>query len=247
MVGLSQVDVDIAMGRGMGTYQKVESGSLRPSPEYLLQLARTLRLTESEYVQAHLDLFGTEPGQCLDPGAGLGIPDAWKRAVDGQREMAYVNDRCWNVRYYNEAFAEWFAAGRPPENLARWFLLSDEARDELLVDWDTEWGPLLVPQFRVAFARLPHDPVLQAIHHDVLRDPRVRPLYERGDRAYLHPDGDRRPARHRRHGRGWLTMVAAQPFSSPGARAMVLLFDPADRHTGPFCGNGHLGQRPAER
>ncbi|MFD7233581.1 XRE family transcriptional regulator [Streptomyces sp. NPDC059881] len=224
--GLTQTDVDFLMDRGVGTYQKVESGALRPSQEYVLELARVLRFEDSEYVYAHLELFGTEPVQPLNPDAGLMVPPSWQRALAGQREMAYVNDRRYDLRLHNEAFADMFPSGALPANTMEWMLLSDEARDFCLEDWDTEWGPRVIPQFRAALAAHPDDPVLNRIHDRVLKDKRARSLYERGEDVYIHPDGDTRPLHHAKLGRGFATMIAAQPLSSPGARYMTILFDP---------------------
>ncbi|MGW7362952.1 MmyB family transcriptional regulator [Streptomyces sp. NPDC054841] len=214
------------MARGVGTYQKVESRTLRPSSEYVLELARVLRFGDNEYNYAHLAFLGTEPVLPLNPDAGLTVPPAWQRALEGQREMAYVNDRRYDLHLYNAAFAEMFPSGEPPSNTMEWMLLSDEARDFCLEDWDTEWGPRVIPQFRAALAAHSDDPVLNGIHERILKDKRVRRLYERGEDAYIHPDGDRRPLHHARRGRGFATMIAAQPLSSPGARSMTILFDP---------------------
>lgn len=223
--GLTQTDVDYIMQKGVGTFGKVESRRLVPSPEYLLELARVLRFKDSEYIYVHLELFGTEPALPLNPDAGLTIPHSWQRALNSQSEMAYVNDRRYDLRLYNQAFAEMFPSGEPPCNTMEWMILSDEARDFCLVDWDTEWGPRVIPQFRAAFAAHPEDPVLNRIYERILKDQRALRLYEQGEKAYIHPDGDRRPLHHAKRGMGFATMIAAAPLSSPGARHMVVLFD----------------------
>ncbi|KOT62940.1 MULTISPECIES: MmyB family transcriptional regulator [Streptomyces] len=221
--GVTQTEIDIAMNSGIGVYQKVESGALRPSPGYLLQLARTMRFKESEYVQAHVHLYGTEPKEELFPDSGTVIPAAWEYAVHGQLHMSYAHDRSWRVRFHNAPFRTMFPSGQPPANMAEWFLLSDEARD-VLMDYDRSWGPYLMPQFRLALSRWKHDPELCRIYELILDDKRALRLWDRGETTYMHPDGDRRPMNHGTWGEGEVILLAGQPLSSPGARQLIVPF-----------------------
>ncbi|MFF1478083.1 XRE family transcriptional regulator [Streptomyces sp. NPDC058301] len=225
--GLTQTEVDLLMNRAIGTYQKVESGALRPTSSYLLELARVLQFTDSEYIYAHLEYFGTEPSQPLRPDADLDVPSSWQRVLDGQREMSYVIDFRYDLRLYNSAFAAMFPRGEPPANTTAWMLLDDDARDLCLTDWETAWAPLVISSFRASLAAHPDDPVLKGIHERILNDPRVRPLYEMSDRAKIHPDGDRRPLRHAVLGQGYVTMIVAHLASLTSARHMTILFDPS--------------------
>jgi transcriptional regulator with XRE-family HTH domain len=228
-MGLTQTEVDVLMGSAPGHYQKIEAGHIRPTSEYLLELARLLHYTDSEYIYVHLVLYGAPPADSLRPDAEQRFPPGWQRAVDGQQAMAYVNDRSFNLRHYNAAFSEMFPTGEPPANTMRWMLLAEEARDFCLVDWDTQWGPWVVPQFRAALAAHPDDPTLKAIHEEALADKRTLHLLENPDEvAHIHPDGDCRPLRHALKGFGFATMIAAQPFSVQGSRYMTVLFDPAE-------------------
>ncbi|MFJ5817274.1 helix-turn-helix domain-containing protein [Streptomyces sp. NPDC093108] len=224
VTGLRQEDVALLTGRSVVTYARIESGVSKPTADYLRKLAKLLGFKESEYVLASLELFGTEPPP-LDPQAGLRVLPAWERAVNGQSEMAYVNDRCFNLAYFNSAFVSMFPSGRPPKNIMEWMCLSDEARDGVLLDWDSEWAPRVLPQFRAALAAHPRDAELNALKKRILADGRARPFFEYGDNTYIHPDGDRRPLLHPERGSGWATIVAAGPLSSPGARYTTILFD----------------------
>ncbi|MFE4829848.1 XRE family transcriptional regulator [Streptomyces sp. NPDC056672] len=227
VTGLLQTDVDLIMKKPVGTYGRLESGRLRPTAEYLVEVARQLRLDNDQYTYVHLELFQTEPVLPLDPDAGLCVPPDYQRALDGQQHMAYITDRRYDVRMYNAAFTEMFLDGKVPGNTMRWMLLSEEARDHTLSRWDVEWGPRVMPQFRAALAAHPEDPVHNRLLGDILEDRRARRIYDRMEDAYIHPDGDRRPLHHATLGPGWVTMIAEQPLSSPGARHMTLLFDPS--------------------
>ncbi|MFF8617082.1 helix-turn-helix domain-containing protein [Streptomyces sp. NPDC015350] len=224
VTGLRQEDVAGLTNRSVATYARIESGASKPTPEYLRTLALLLRFKESEYVLASLELFGTEPAP-LDPRAGLCVPSVWERAVDGQTEMAYVNDRCFNLAYWNRAFVSMFPSGHTPKNIMEWMCLSDEARDGVLLQWETQWAPRVFPQFHAALVAHPNDPVLASLRTRILADRRARRFFDYGDNTYIHPDGDRRPFLHPQRGTGWVTIVAAGPLSSPGARYTTLLFD----------------------
>lgn len=229
VVGLLQVEVDLLMGRGMGTYQKVESGAWRPSPSYLCQLAQVLRFKESEFVQSHLDLFGTAPGQPLYPDDAMSIPPGYKEKVAGQRHICYIQNRRWEPVYWNSAYVDLFPSKEVPSNLALWWFTSDEARDPdfgVMINWDEFWGPLLVPQFRASVSAYRDDPVLREINEIIQKDKRIQRLYERGENAYIHPDGDRRPLRHGTLGPGYGTLLSETLQSAPGCREMTVLFHP---------------------
>jgi hypothetical protein len=227
--GLLQTDVDALMDTGIGTYQKVESLQMTPSPRLLRKIALALRFKESEFVQCHLDLHGTAPGLSLYPDASLSVPPAYKEKVQGQHHMCYVQNRRWQPIYWNAAFVDLFPSRVVPDDLARWWLTSKEARDPhhgVMINWDALWGPLLVPQFVASVRTFPDDEVLQETNRLVQQDERVRRLYQQGENAYIHPDGDRRPLRHGTLGPGWATLLAETPQAAPGAREMTIIFHP---------------------
>ncbi|MER5885916.1 hypothetical protein ABT160_18950 [Streptomyces sp. NPDC001941] len=221
--GLTQRDVDLALNErgGLGYYHMVENGKVRPSSEYLHALARLLCLTPEEYMFVHAWVHGHPPVLPLDTEKASTLAEGWQRVLDGQQQMAYVTDSAFNVELYNARFAAMFPGGRPPANSMEWMLLSDQARDEILTDWDVQWGPRVLPEFWAALESHPEDPDLQRIHARVLRDARLMRLYDRKV-CLVHPDGHRRPLHHALEGRGFATMYAAAPLSSPSSRLMIV-------------------------
>ncbi|MFH8794160.1 XRE family transcriptional regulator [Streptomyces sp. NPDC017941] len=228
VAGLAQPDMDILMNRAVGTYHRFESGKMSPRDDYLRQVGRLLRMTEDEFTQVYLLSLGQRPPHPLDPSGGVTMPaaGAWQRAVNGQREIAYVNNVQWDLVAYNQPFADIFEGGEPPENTMRWMALADEARDHILTDWETRWAPGILNQIRLAHIQHPENEALARLHRDVLRDKYTGPIYERNTEVYIHPDGDVRPLFHPRKGPGQITMVVSEPASARGARHVVLLFDP---------------------
>ncbi|GHC72227.1 transcriptional regulator [Streptomyces flavofungini] len=233
--GLAQPDMDILMNRSVGTYHRFESGKMTPRDDYLREIGRILRMSEDEFTQVYLLSLGQRPPHPLDPRGGVRMPaaPAWQRAVSGQREIAYVNNVEWDLVAYNQPFADIFEGGIPPANTMRWMALADEARDFILTDWETRWAPGILNQIRLAHIQHPENRALAQLNEDVKRDKYAGPIYERGTEVYIHPDGDVRPLYHPRKGPGQITMVVSEPASSPGARHVVLLFDPLDENPSP--------------
>ncbi|MFD3516253.1 helix-turn-helix domain-containing protein [Streptomyces sp. NPDC058657] len=229
--GLSQTQVDQLINRAAGVYHRLETGTYTNPPfDLLADVARLFRLDEQEWVSLCRYARASDPPAPLYPRSGKEVPGAWQEAVDGISHMAYVTDCSWQLVAHNKAFDALFPSGTPPENTLRWMLLDPAARTTLQ-NWDTDWAPFVLPQLRTALAARPRDRVLRAIEADVMADPVTGPLYEQGV-AYIHPDGDIRPLHHPQHGRGWVTMCAAQPMSAPGARLIVLIFQPGTEHGG---------------
>ncbi|MGA5134481.1 helix-turn-helix domain-containing protein [Streptomyces olivoreticuli] len=222
--GLSQAQVDQLLHRAFGTYGRLESGRYPSPPDDLLEgVARLFRFTEEEWKILWRYAVTTDPPYPLHPHSGKEIAAVWQEAIDGIGHMAYVNNQSWDVLAHNESWVRMFPRREAPPNTMRWMLLAPEAR-HILIDWETSWVPLVIPQLRSALAALPNDEVLLKIKRDVLADPVVGPLFEATPDQFLHPDGDERPLHHPELGRGWVSVAASEPLSSPRARLIILLF-----------------------
>ncbi|MFJ5588271.1 helix-turn-helix domain-containing protein [Streptomyces noursei] len=226
--GVAQWQVDVAMGTGHDTYRRIESGKYRPSQEMLRRLATALQFKESEFAWAHWELYGSNPTHSLFPETHLSIPRAYKTKVEAQSNPSYVQNFRWEPQYVNDPFRAVFPSGHVPENLALWWLTSDEARDPehgVLIHWERLWAPLLVAQFRASLAGRPDDPVLQEIDAAARRDPLLKRIYARGESPYIHPDGDRRPLRYRGVP-GSALLLFSDLRSTPGATELTFIFEP---------------------
>ncbi|MFF9814415.1 sulfotransferase [Streptomyces sp. NPDC014006] len=161
--------MDEALRGGTGTYQKLENGVLVPSPELFLRVARALNFSDHHLRIAHLDLFKTDPVLPAGPAS-----PHWQRWADGQTEMAYVRSAAGHVISANDAFRRMFPSGRSPANITEWALLSDEAREDVLQNWERDWAPYLLADLRLTCARRPDDPVLRKLRDAVQSDPHTR-------------------------------------------------------------------------
>ncbi|MFJ5779957.1 XRE family transcriptional regulator [Streptomyces sp. NPDC093094] len=226
--------MDQLLNRAEKTYGRFERGRLPHPPDDLLAgIGRLLRLSTDEYTTMWLYARGHRPTVPLGPETGLSVSCLWQEACDGQRHMMYVTDLAWNLLAHNTAFADMFRDRAVPANTARWMLLSDEAR-HTLTGWRRIWAPSVSAQLRAALAEHTDNDVLRKIDQEVRADPVAGPIYRRPDVASIAPDGVARPFRHPLHGAGTVKLVASAPFSSPGARAIVVIFS-ADRLAAADC------------
>ncbi|EDY49227.1 transcriptional regulator [Streptomyces clavuligerus] len=249
--GLSQAQVAQALYVSERTYGDLERGESRPGPEFLDNVASVLRMDEREREALYVYALGHEPPASLDPAAGTTVAPAWQRAVSQvSGQASYVNDVSWNILAYNEEFVRMFPQRTaeeprlPERNMMRWMLLREEAREHHLVDWRARWAGPVAAQLRAAVAAYPENEGLQLLDHEVSEDPVVGPIYRDPALAYVQPDGDSLPLRHAGYEApqdsrdlrtrccdghvpsqlGAVTMCAAAPLGSPGARIFLLPF-----------------------
>lgn len=236
--------MDFLTNRAVGTYHRFESGKISPRDEYLRRVGHILRMSEAEFTHVYLLALGQRPPHPLSPDGGtvLACAGAWQRAISGQREMAYVINVQWDLVAYNEQFAELFTGGVPPENPLRWIALSDEAREHTLTDWETRWAPRVLSQLRYARIQYPGNRALAQLHQDVLRDRLAGPIYRHSAELNPHSADDVRPLRHPTKGPGTVTVLASEPESTPGARHVVLLFDPQGEGATAVAGCGRAAR-----
>ncbi|GAA2247426.1 MULTISPECIES: helix-turn-helix transcriptional regulator [Kitasatospora] len=141
-------------------YTFLEQGrELRPSRQVLDALARALRLNPAERAHAHELIHGAPPA------GPAGVVEALSPAVVSLVDRldpcpAYVTGRYWDVLASNRAaralWTDW--PTRPPqERNMLWWMFTDPAAREILVDWEAVASALL-GRFRTASARHPGDP-----------------------------------------------------------------------------------------
>ncbi|MFJ2774811.1 helix-turn-helix domain-containing protein [Streptomyces sp. NPDC087300] len=251
--GLSQAQVAQLLYVSERTYADFERGEkAAPAVEFLDDVARVLQLEEHERIALYVYAVGYEPPHAQDPLAGTSVPAAWEvavRHVVGQ--ACYVNDVAWNVVAYNDDFIRMFPRAPdaepalPEGNLMRYMLLNEEAREHHLVHWESDWAVPLTAQLRNAVAQHPDNDDLQQLDQEIAADPVSGPIYRANHVAYVHPNGDTRRMRYPWYGppdaqdppdrccerhapsqEGDVTMCAAMPLGSPGARFFLLVFEP---------------------
>ncbi|MDX3339682.1 sulfotransferase [Streptomyces sp. ME02-6979.5a] len=212
---IRQVDVDTALQGGAGTYQKIQAGRLRPSPDLYMRLAQLLGLSAEDTAIGHLELFRAEPVQPPEaPSPHLG------RLVAGQREIACAITPDGRRVAANPAFAALFPGGSPPVNLWRWALFSPDA-EKLLMDWEQAWAPRLLTEVKLACYRAQQDGAAARLLSEVADDARLRAIEETGSGL----GGASLPLHHPALGGGTAHLI---PVRATGATVLTFIFEPGD-------------------
>ncbi|MBC3840021.1 XRE family transcriptional regulator [Streptacidiphilus sp. 4-A2] len=236
VAGLSQPQMDVLLMRefAAGTYGRLERGQIEHPPTQLLdEVSRQLGLNEDERTMLYLLANGEKPTHPLDPRQAVELKPTWQLALDGMSHMAYITDAAWNTLAWNESFPHMFPddvpgvePGQPPRNIMWWMALCEAARTRYFPYWDIYWGPLALAQLKAALLAHPDNEDLRDLEAQALADPVTRPIYTHPELEYVHPDSDTRPLYHAELGPGMVTMCAAEPFSLPGGRLMIIPFVP---------------------
>lgn len=167
--GLRREEVAQACGMSTTWYTWLEQGrDVSPSSRALAGLAEALRLTPAERVYL-FELAGRPDPDGAAPDRGdMDAPVALTDAVASIGVPAYVLDRTWNARAWNEAAARLFVGwldGQNDRNLLRYVFLSPLAR-KALPDWEKRARRVLA-EFRAESSRYLDDPDLKALVDDL--------------------------------------------------------------------------------
>jgi PAS domain-containing protein len=223
--GLTQQDMDVLLGRPPGSfYSRLERGLIAVPPAGTLRrVAEILDLSEQEWGVLWLAVFGQQPSPsaALHPGEASAVPAVWRTVVETSPLPAYATDLGWDVLYCNAAARDLW--GAMPKNILLWVLLERDAREAVMRDWASHWGPLAVSLLANAVREHPGHPRLEQVRELALEDDRVRRLWMARRAPYLHPDGDRRRIWHAAQRRNVVIESAVgEPKAAPGCRVTFL-------------------------
>jgi transcriptional regulator with XRE-family HTH domain len=199
--GLRREEVAQLCGMSATWYCWIEQGRpISVSPAALARLAQTLRLSRAE--RAYLfDLAGKRDPQASDTLGDGDVPPTLAEAVAAIATPAYLLDRGWNARAWNESAARLFVGwldGDGDRNLLRYIFVSPAART-LIRDWEVRARRALA-EFRAETSTLLHLPEIDSLVADLIR---TSPLFasawqehavlgrEGGERGFDHPQGGR--------------------------------------------------------
>ncbi|GGY10026.1 helix-turn-helix transcriptional regulator [Streptomyces hiroshimensis] len=192
---LSQAHVARLTGVSEGWYRALEAGRRQDfSENFLLRVARALRLSEAETLTLFLAVCGRRPpgGISGEPGDAGDLPHGVRVLLEQQVSYpAYLSDVAWNIVAANSLMAEWFPwVRRPGANLMRWALLDPEAREQML-DWEDACARTYLAMLRVAANSNPADAGLRTLVRDILdADADCRRIWAEEHDVVEHRDGD---------------------------------------------------------
>lgn len=184
------------------------------SASALTRLAGALGLTPAERASL-FDLAGKrDPAAAAEPQTDL-LPEllTLPSMFTGP---AYLLDRTWTARAWNneaaELFTGWLDEASQQRNLLQFVFLCPEAK-KLIVGWP-ERARRLVAEFRADYSRHPQDPAMQALIDHLLTDSTVFTQHWR-EQAVLNREGGARKFNHPLHGQQRFLqttlLVALQP------------------------------------
>jgi len=190
------------------------------SARALESLAQALRLSRAERSYLFALAGKPEPRQDAEPA----VPSALLASVQAISGPAYLLDRQWTARAWNDAAADlfvgWLDAPTAERNLLRAMFLSP-ALQTLVEDWPHR-AARLVAEFRVHSLRHAEDPPTRALIEQLIED---SPAFAAAWRSQdvEERQGGRRGFHHPAHGLVYFEQLTLVPPAAPGMMLVMLL------------------------
>lgn len=195
--GLRREEVAQLCGISATWYAWVEQGrDISLSAVALARLASALQLTAPERIYLFELARKRDPAPFANEISSAAIPCELEAVLQTITGPAYLLDRLWHARAWNNAaghlFASWFDSGEAC--LLRYVFLNPTARD-FICDWENRAQRLLA-EFRADTAHNPEDVRIQSLVDELLRSsPSFARLWnthtvlarEGGERRFNHP------------------------------------------------------------
>jgi transcriptional regulator with XRE-family HTH domain len=203
-------------------YSWLEQGrAVSASPAALARLAATLQLSRAE--RAYLfELAGRRDPDAAAAEPAVEAPAAVVAAIEAFAAPAYLLDRSWTARAWNQAAATLFVGwlDEPGErNLLRYIFLAPAART-LICDWQGRARRVLA-EFRADYSRLVEDPGLEALIEELSRR---SALFRRAwqEQAVLGREGGQRSFNHPVDGLVTYAQATFSPADRPDLKLVLL-------------------------
>ena len=224
--GLRREEVAQIAGISATWYAWLEQGrEVAPSPTALAALAGALRLTPAE--RAYLFELAGRRDPAAPADAPMDVPSAIAAAVGAIACPAYLLDRAWSARAWNDAAARLFvgwldrdADAGIARNLLRYVFQSPVAR-RVLPEWESRARRVLA-EFRADSSAHLDDPAVRALVDDLGRRSALFARCWR-DHAVVERAGGARLFDHPRDGRLVYEQVAFSLASRPDFKLVMLV------------------------
>ena len=219
--GLRREEVAQLCGLSTTWYTWIEQGrDISLSVGALARLARALRLTAAEraYLFELTRLRDPEPAGAAPPAGSAPLELA--AVLRATSAPAYLLDRLWHARAWNEAagrlFGPWFDSGEAC--LLRFVFLDPAARD-FVCDWEDR-AKRLIAEFRADTAD-PADPAMRELVRGLMLNPAFARFWN--DHAVLTREGGARAFNHPQDGLLQFEQVTLVPAAHPDHKLVMLL------------------------
>jgi transcriptional regulator with XRE-family HTH domain len=221
--GLRREEVAQLCGLSTTWYTWVEQGrDIAVSAGALARLAGALRLTAAERTYLFELTRRRDPVPPVAGSAGGEVPTELVAVLRAAAVPAYLLDRLWQVRAWNDSagrlFAPWFDSGETC--LLRYVFLNATAR-AFIFDWENR-ARRLIAEFRADTAHDPDDRGMQALVEGLLRDSEAFARFW-NNHAVLAREGGERVFNHPLDGVQRYEQVTLLPASQMGLKVVMLL------------------------
>lgn len=220
--GLRREEVAQVAGISATWYAWLEQGrDVAASPLALGGLAAALQLTPAE--RAYLFQLAGKPDPRAPRADGMDVPPAVADAVGSIAGPAYLLDRTWSARAWNQAAQRLFVGWLGPKddrNLLRYIFLNPVAR-KVIPDWEDR-ARRVVAEFRAQTSRHLEDPSITALVDDLRRRSAA---FERcwTEHAVVERAGGARSFDHPKDGRLTFEQLAFTMASRPDFTLVMLV------------------------
>ena len=223
--GLRREEVAQLCGLSTTWYTWVEQGrDIALSAAALARVADALRLSVAERSYLFELTRRRDPVVPAGQGAPVEASPELLAVLQAMAVPAYLLDRLWHVRGWNDAagrlFAPWFESGE--RCLLRWVFLASEAR-RFIWDWENR-AQRLMAEFRADTVHAGDDPGMRALVEELVRSSGDFARLWNGY-SVLAREGGRRVFNHPQDGRMEYEQVTFVPSAVPGWKLVVLLPD----------------------
>jgi len=221
--GLRREEVAQICGISTTWYTWTEQGrDIALSAEALARLATALRMTAAERAYLFELTKRRDPAPAAAQPVLSATPAALLAMIHATNAPAYLLDRLWHARGWNEPAADLFAPwlGTSETSLLRFVFLNPVARD-FISDWENRARRLLA-EFRADIVNDPEDEEVRLMVRDMRH---ASPEFDRFWRSHavLGRDGGRRGFHHPSRGLVAYEQMTVVPASHPHFKIVVLL------------------------
>jgi transcriptional regulator with XRE-family HTH domain len=221
--GLRREEMAQICGMSPTWYAWIEQGrDISVSSAALARLAEAMRLTPAERSYLFEITRKRDPLESPHAADEDSPSDALRAAVNAVTAPAYLLDRLWRARAWNEPaallFADWLGGDDPC--LLDYVFLNGAAR-RFIVDWENR-ARRLAAELRADTGRNPDDPALRALV-DRLREKSHEFAAFWSDHAVLSREGGARIFNHPRDGERRYEQVTLSPAARPDYKLVMLL------------------------
>ncbi len=225
--GLRREEVAQLSGISATWYTWIEQArDVSMSPGVLARLSETLRLSPAE--RAYIfELAGKHDPDSYSAAAPMDAPGALVAAIGAITMPAYLLDRIWRARAWNDAAAGLFIGWldrNGDRNLLRYMFTSPHARS-LIGDWEVRARRLLA-EFRLDYGKYWDDPEITELVETLRRE---SPLFGHfwGEQTVTGREGGLRSFTHPHLGKLCYEQIAFNLSSRPEFK-LVMLVETAD-------------------